>query len=346
MWLSARNYLAHLVARRPSGWYPLLGVFYLTHDCAWRCSYCCDGHGTPYYRLPTRTLPGSRVLEALARMRRYTDYLVLTGGEPLLHPDIDQILGELPRLGFDGVVLTTRGGDVAGRLDALDAALSHLVFSLDTLDPGRAEALCGRPGALEQVLGSIEAAAQRRPRRFEIVVSAVATPENLADLPGVYRFCDDRGFALAACPQLLGVKPHPKLFGNPDYRDFYELLIREKLRGRKVNGSVRYLEYMRDLRFFRCRPSTLLAVSPLAEVLYPCLEIGQIAGSLLDQPDLHALRRDARSRFGDEPRCDNRCHSACALGFSLALDAPWSAWREAVPVLRSWPRGEEGTRAH
>lgn len=97
---------------------------------------------------------------------------------------------------------------------------------------------------------------------------------------------------------------------------------------------MKYLEYMRDLRQFRCRPSTLVAVSPAGEVLYPCLEKGTIAGSLLEAPDLHALRAEGRRRHGPDPVCPNQCQSACALGFSLILDRPTTM----VSELGSWYR--------
>ncbi|MBI5480437.1 MAG: hypothetical protein HY906_16355 [Deltaproteobacteria bacterium] len=48
---------------------------------------------------------------------------------------------------------------------------------------------------------------------------------------------------------------------------------------------------------------------------------------------LHAIRWRAQGRLGPQPRCDTRCHSACALGFSLLLEDPASlvaeAWQQA-----------------
>jgi hypothetical protein len=169
----------------------------------------------------------------------------------------------------------------------------------------------------------------------------VVTPKNIADLYEVYRFAQARGFRLAACPQLVGVKAHAALADNPEYRAFYDFLIAEKKRGGRIQGTVDYLEYLRDLRKFSCRPFTMLVVSPVGDVFYPCLELGQYAGNLCSEPNLHRLRQAGRQRFGPQPDCDTRCHSACALGFSRLLANPASALHEAALTTRGWLGGVE-----
>ncbi len=332
---SARNFAAHLLRRPPAGWYPLLAIDYLTYACQERCRFCCDGHGRPFPELPREVLPAREARQVLARLRRSTDHVVITGGEPLLHPGIDEVLDGVASLRFDSVVLTTRAVDVKPLLPAFDTALSHLVVSIDTLDPAQASRLYRSERVLPRALANLEAAAGWPRRRFEVLVSAVATPENLEGLPALYRHCRDRGLGFALCPQLEGVTPHPALRANPAYRAAFDLLISEKRRGAKVSGSVAYLAAMRDLADFRCRPSTLVAVSPTGDVLYPCLEQGRSAGNILGTGDLHALRRQGRALFGGEPSCTGRCHSACALGFALALDRPWGAVTETASVLRA-----------
>jgi hypothetical protein len=79
----------------------------------------------------------------------------------------------------------------------------------------------------------------------------------------------------------------------------------------------------------------MLVVSPVGQVFYPCLELGQFAGNLLQQPDLHRLRQEGLKRFGPQPDCDTRCHSACALGFSRLLANPFSLVHEAALIARS-----------
>jgi MoaA/NifB/PqqE/SkfB family radical SAM enzyme len=330
MWRSVRNYLIQALHRKPSGWYPLLAVYYLTYACDFRCPYCSDGSQVPYHRLPREEVPAADVLHLLGTIRQYCDYLVITGGEPFNHPECRAVLKGLPSLGFDGIVLTTNGYAIEPYLPLINGAVRYLVFSIDTMDHAKADRWFGvGPGALAKILRNIRTAAEWPRRSYDIIISAVATPNNLQDLTAVFRFCIERGFRFALAPQLLGVKPHPALVGNPAYQEIFDALIAAKKRGAAVQGSIAYLQHMRDLTKFSCHPSTLLAVAPGGDVFYPCLERGTIAGNLLQSPDLHALRRRACRSIGPEPLCDNRCHSACALGLALILDRPLTMVRDA-----------------
>ncbi|GAC1352524.1 MAG: hypothetical protein NVSMB1_16260 [Polyangiales bacterium] len=92
------------------------------------------------------------VLRGVSRVR-------ITGGEPLMHPDVVDIVrlaASMP--GVDDVALTTnatRLGDLAKPLR--EAGLKRLNISIDSLDPARFARLT-RGGRLEQVLAGIDAA--------------------------------------------------------------------------------------------------------------------------------------------------------------------------------------------
>ncbi len=329
------SFVHHLCAKRSRRWFPLLSVYYLTYRCELQCPHCSDGSGEPYYRLPSKTLPGTEVLGLLRIIRRHTEFLVLTGGEPLQHPDVTEVLSGLKELKFRGVILTTNGISIDRFLSEVADSIQYLVLSLQTLDPKQGDAgYGGRNGVHERVMANIESAARDHGRKYEIIISSVVTPENIPDLYQVYRFCQESGFRFAACPHLVGVKAHPALVGNPDYRQLFDFLIAEKKKGGSIQGTVDYLQYMRDLRKFSCRPFTMLVVSPTGDVFYPCLELGQFAGNLLEQPDLHQLRLEGLKRLGPQPDCDTRCHSACALGFSRLLANPLSLVHEAALIAR------------
>ena len=311
-------------------WYPLLSVYYLTYACELRCRHCSDGNGEPYHCLPAKTLPGAKVIDLLRIIRRHSDFLVLTGGEPVLHPDFAEVLRGLKELKFRGVVLTTNGLSIDRFLSEVADSIQYLVLSLQTLDSKRGDAGYGaRNGVHERVMANIERAARHSGRKYEIIISSVVTPENIPDLYEVYRFCQERGFRLAACPQLVGVKAHPALVGNQDYRQFFDLLISEKRKGRAIQGTVDYLRYMRDLQKFSCRPFTMLVVSPVGQVFYPCLELGQFTGNLLQQPDLHELRQEGLNALARSRIAILVATRACALGFSRLLQthSRWSMKR-------------------
>jgi cyclic pyranopterin phosphate synthase len=82
----------------------------------------------------------------------------LTGGEPLVHPEIVAIVAELTAVGFEDVALTTNASQLARLAKPLAAAgLHRLNISIDTLDPERFRAVT-RGGDLAKVLAGIDAA--------------------------------------------------------------------------------------------------------------------------------------------------------------------------------------------
>jgi MoaA/NifB/PqqE/SkfB family radical SAM enzyme len=326
----------HFFHKDPDKWRPLLSVFYLTYACDFRCPYCCDGHGTPYYKLSSRTLSPKEISTLLRCVRKYCDFLVITGGEPLKHPEFAEAMQAASSIGFKGIVLTTNGYDVDGHIDTIAETTDYLVFSIDTLDHRKADTMFGRPaGTLKKILQNIEIASRRVKKRYEIIISSVVTPDNIEDLHEVRKFARQNHFRFAASPQLFGVKPHEQLFYNDAYKKFFDSLLDAKRKGHSVNGGILYLKHMRDLTRFTCRPSTVLAVSPQGDVFYPCLELGNIGGNLLEVPNLDRIRAKAKQLFGPEPSCDNRCHSACALGLSLILNDPSSLLSDAYYLLKS-----------
>lgn len=326
-------------------WCPFVAIYYLTYACDFRCPYCANGVGVPYHRLPDSSVSGKRALRILGRIRRHADHIVLSGGEPLLHPQAAAVIGRLARLRFDSVTLTTNGERLDTCLPEIAANVTTLVVSLDTLDERKADAWFGKgPGMLAHVLDNIGRAARFPDRRYDVLISAVATPNNIEDLYAVYGYARQNGFRFAVAPELHGVTPPEKLRHDPAYREFFAFLRREKDRGGRIFGSRQYLDHMGRFQFFRCRPLTTLTVDPRGGVFYPCLERAHVAGNLLDA-DLDTLRRRAASNPDLTGACTHACHSACSLGLSLLVNRPLGEVMDAMRQFRSARTGapDDGT---
>ncbi|MCB0914965.1 MAG: GTP 3',8-cyclase MoaA [Actinobacteria bacterium] len=108
----------------------------LTDRCSLRCSYCMPAEGLPW-------LPGEAMLSTPELIRLVgvavgagISTVRLTGGEPLLHPDVLEIvacIAQLPER--PEVSLTTNGIRLAGLASQLaDAGLRRVNVSLDTLN--------------------------------------------------------------------------------------------------------------------------------------------------------------------------------------------------------------------
>ncbi len=314
------KYLYHRYNRHQSGWYPFVSVYYLTYRCDFRCSYCSDGSGKPYYQLGSHAVSGRQAISIIKEIRKYSNIFSLTGGEPLNHPDFGEVITEIGKLNFKNLILTTNGYDLEDHLPEIAKSVDTLIFSLDSLDSEKADKVYGKPsGTLDRILNNIEIAKSYPKKKYDILISSVATPDNIRDLYAVYDYVKSNDFQIAVCPQLKGVKAHTSLNGNEEYRELYDFLINEKSGNKKIFGSKKYLEYMRDLKKFYCVPFTMLVVSPTGEIYYPCLEIGNPVGNINGIKDLHEARRLGYEKYGPQPNCGTQCHSACALTFSLLL---------------------------
>ena len=109
----------------------------LTDRCSLRCTYCMPAEGVPWLRSPDLMTTTELVRIAAVAVAEGITEVRLTGGEPLLRPDVVEIVAALTALsgpsGSPELSLTTN----ALRLPALatplaDAGLSRVNISLDT----------------------------------------------------------------------------------------------------------------------------------------------------------------------------------------------------------------------
>lgn len=142
---------------------PLLDLrISLLDQCNFRCPYCMPS-GIPAHAMVRREQwLSAGEIERFVRVA--ADHGVrkvrLTGGEPLLRPDLEEIVGRIARLGvIEDLALTTNGTLLEGRACSLrDAGLDRLTVSLDALDPQRFRAMSGGRGDVQTVLKGIETA--------------------------------------------------------------------------------------------------------------------------------------------------------------------------------------------
>ncbi len=162
----------------------------LTDRCDLACIYCRphkhDGYLEERLDLEAwKTMVRGLVRAGVRRVR-------ITGGEPLLHPALADVIAFLGTLGLDDVALTTNATRLAALARPLrEAGLHRLNVSLDTLDPERFRRMT-RGGKLEPVLRGIEAA--REAGFDEIKLNAVVVRgENEDELEPIVRWSWERG---------------------------------------------------------------------------------------------------------------------------------------------------------
>ena len=96
------NYVRNLasVAMRREPERPLLFSYYVTHRCDLNCCYCCDGDGVRFKENPIRELDVDEARRLIEALRRSGDTLDITGGEPLVREDLEDILESAQSAGF------------------------------------------------------------------------------------------------------------------------------------------------------------------------------------------------------------------------------------------------------
>lgn len=151
----------------------------VTDRCNFRCMYCLPeteaaqnfyrGH---WARMPNpaplarQWVPRSNLLsfEEIERVIRLAaglgiQKIRLTGGEPLLRHNVDELVGLVSKIsGIEDLAMTTNGFLFAEKARALrDAGLRRVSFSMDSLDRDNFKKITGRDG-FDEVLNSIELA--------------------------------------------------------------------------------------------------------------------------------------------------------------------------------------------
>ncbi len=130
----------------------------VTDRCNLRCVYCMPEAGLPW--IPNAEILSFDEIERIVRAAAAVGVrsIRLTGGEPLVRPDLPDLVRRLAAIdGIDDIALSTNGLLLADRVVELArAGLRRANISLDTLRPDRFEAIARRPG-LERVLEAIDA---------------------------------------------------------------------------------------------------------------------------------------------------------------------------------------------
>jgi cyclic pyranopterin phosphate synthase len=132
----------------------------LTDRCSLRCTYCMPAEGLDWLSKSDRLSDDEIVHLAEIFVGLGVRTIRLTGGEPLVHPTLVDVVGRLAALEpRPELSLTTNGISLARSATALvDAGLDRINVSVDTLDPARFAALTRRD-RLPDVLAGVAAAA-------------------------------------------------------------------------------------------------------------------------------------------------------------------------------------------
>ncbi len=172
----------------------------ITDRCDFACTYCRPSRSDGYYENRIglgewATLIDGLVASGITRFR-------ITGGEPLVHPDVVDIVRLIASRGVTDLALTTNASQLARLSRPLkEAGLMRINVSIDSLDETRFRDLT-RGGDLKRVLAGIDAAIEAglAPIKLNVVVLRGVNEDEIEDL---VRFAWERRMV----PRLLEVMP-------------------------------------------------------------------------------------------------------------------------------------------
>ena len=172
----------------------------VTDRCNFRCPYCMPkevfGPSYPFLRkAELMTLPElTRIARAFVSLG--VAKIRLTGGEPLLRPDVPDLVRALKReVGAPDIALTTNGWLLEKMAAGLrEAGLDRLNVSVDSLDEATAGRLNGQGFSVARVLRGIDAAAALG---FPIKINCVLQRGvNDGEIPALCEYFRGRGHTL------------------------------------------------------------------------------------------------------------------------------------------------------
>ncbi|HEY3319284.1 MAG TPA: radical SAM protein [Planctomycetota bacterium] len=326
-----RNLPAVALGRQPQ--YPLLFSYDITHRCNLNCRYCCDGDGKRFFQEEgIHELSTAEAKRLLGILRRASDTLDITGGEPLLREDLGEILGEAKRLRFK-TVLNTKAISIQSRIDVLRSA-DLIIVGIDTLNADALAAVIGRPKeCAERLLEGLRFLVEhRREYGYSVALSTVATPDNLDDVARVLNFAVEHRLGFHVSPEILGTEANRALIGNAKYEELIDKVRLAKRAGGAILGVEQYLIGIKYFTKFQCYPLLMPVIRPDGRLYYPCLETKCAEINVLEAGDYLLALKQARATCGEIPKCGNCCHIFCHMGASLLQRHPVAALRE----LRNW----------
>jgi cyclic pyranopterin phosphate synthase len=172
----------------------------VTDRCNFRCVYCMpkEVFGKDYQFLERREILTFEEITRVARIFRGlgVEKIRLTGGEPLIRRNIEQLIAQLARVPGLDLTLTTNGSSLKHKASALKAAgLRRITVSLDALDDAVFRRLNDVDFPVARVLEGIEAAsaAGLAPVKVNMVVKR---GENDASILPMARFFRGTGHIL------------------------------------------------------------------------------------------------------------------------------------------------------
>ncbi len=305
---------------------PWAAHLYVTDRCNLDCHYCNEfDNSRPHPELSDlkRRLDKIRALGVLR--------IGLQGGEPLIHPDIVEVVAHAKRIGLAPVSLASNGFPLDEEmLRGLErAGLDSMNISVDRMTP-----TASTRKALKTVLHRLDWFADSPIR---LAVSGVLFRDSLEEMEQVIDTCLDRGVAVHARVV------HDDLIHDRALRDdtsasacLQSLERQEALKraGARIHTSWNLIEYQKAM--LRGRPPAWTCVAGYKYFFVSARGKFWLCSQVRTEHDLMDITPADLRSYDTAKSCQTRCGVYCTIDTSMKVKRPFTYARtEALGRLRA-----------
>ncbi len=169
---------------------PFLLIAELSYKCPLHCPYCSNplGIGSAAYRDELATEDWARAISEAAELGVLQ--LALTGGEPLVRKDVEELARVSRQVGIYSSLITAGTPFTRKRAEALkEAGLDHVQVSIQDSDPIESDRMAGTKAYSKK----IEAAKLARELDFPLTVNVVLHRQNLDRIEAIISLAEELG---------------------------------------------------------------------------------------------------------------------------------------------------------
>lgn len=166
---------------------PLFVIWEITGLCNLRCEHCLSRSGES---LPNElnTLQAMRLLDYLEEMKVFN--ISFSGGEPLMRPDIFEIIDYASQKNFSLELLTNGALITENVLDRLeDSNIFNIQVSIDGIGETH-DCFRGRNGTYDRAVNAIKLL---KDKKYNVSISSTVTKQNMSEIPNIIDMAIDLG---------------------------------------------------------------------------------------------------------------------------------------------------------
>ena len=285
---------------------PFLAQMVVTRRCNLSCGYCNEFDET------SDPIPKDVLKARIDRLKALGTFsLELTGGEPLMHPDIAELIAYARRLDFYKVMMISNAYLLnQKKVEELNAAgLMEMQVSVDGVQPNDVTVKVLKP-----MLPKLKVLAKYA--KFKVVMSAVLGAANPEEVLTVVRQAKDFGFR----PRVLVLHDGTgKVRLTPGEQAVFEEVRRELGQKFKEAGDYRDRLLSQGSAPFKCRAGArYLYVDEFGDIAWCSQTRGVFKKALLDYTP-----SDLREQFYTKKECADSCTVGC-----VRTQSAYDEWRK------------------